>query len=137
MRVVVDTSVLVSAVFRDRVPQDVLLYIAVHPEIEWIASEAILAEYEAVLKRAKFALPPVLVRKWMDLLRALTVPVSTPQDIEFPRDPTDSKFIVCALTAAADFLITSDRDFEAARSVLQTEVISVGSFKRRVCDGAG
>jgi uncharacterized protein len=34
-----DTNVLVSAILRDRVPEDVLLFIIETSEFEWIASE--------------------------------------------------------------------------------------------------
>ena len=37
MRVVVDTNVLVSAVLRDRIPQEVILFITAHEDVEWIA----------------------------------------------------------------------------------------------------
>lgn len=53
MKIVVDTNVLVSAILKDKVPEDVLLFIIDTPEFDWVASEDILAEYKEVLSRKK------------------------------------------------------------------------------------
>jgi predicted nucleic acid-binding protein len=45
MRVVVDTNVVVSAILRDRLPEQILLFIINRPDFEWIASPEILTEY--------------------------------------------------------------------------------------------
>lgn len=51
MKILIDTNVLVSAVLRDRIPEQVVLYIADRPELfDWVVSIAILAEYKAVVE---------------------------------------------------------------------------------------
>lgn len=57
MRVVIDTNVVVSAILKDRKPQEVILFVRRRPEFEWIASTEILAEYMEVIRRKKFNLP--------------------------------------------------------------------------------
>lgn len=57
MKIVVDTNILISAILKDKVPEDVLLFIMDTPDMEWIASAEILAEYKEVLSRKKFHLP--------------------------------------------------------------------------------
>lgn len=49
MRIIADTNLLVFAVLRDRDPELVIQFIVDNPEFEWIASQAILSEYEEVL----------------------------------------------------------------------------------------
>jgi len=49
-------------------------------------------------------------------------------EIDFPRDQKDAKFIACALSANADFLITGDRDFTEVQSLENTLIISVPLF---------
>jgi predicted nucleic acid-binding protein len=45
MKILVDTNVFVSAVLRDRIPEQVVFYVADHPEsFDWVVSTAILAE---------------------------------------------------------------------------------------------
>jgi predicted nucleic acid-binding protein len=42
MRVVVDTNVLISAAFRDCLPEDVIMFLVARPDFEWIATEKIM-----------------------------------------------------------------------------------------------
>jgi predicted nucleic acid-binding protein len=61
VKVVVDSNVVVSAILKDRVPEQVLQFILQHSEMEWIATDEIVNEYLAVLARPKFAIPqPIL-----------------------------------------------------------------------------
>lgn len=134
MKVIVDTNVLVSAALKDRDPETVIRWIAGRPDCDWLITSAILEEYRGVLARPKFGLPPDLIAEWSALLNAATTLVSGEKPILFPRDPADSKFIACALMADADFLITGDHDFAAARKLMNTRIVSVALFKRLVCD---
>lgn len=45
MKVVIDTNVLVPAALRDRGPERVVLFVAEHPDIEWVVSDEITEEY--------------------------------------------------------------------------------------------
>ncbi len=56
MKVLIDTNVLVAAL-KDKDPEAVILFVVEQPDFEWIVSADILAEYKAVLSRAKFDLP--------------------------------------------------------------------------------
>ena len=50
--------------------------------------------------------------------------------VDFPRDRKDAKFLACALATDADFLLTGDKDFEEAKNLGKTRIISVSLFKR-------
>lgn len=58
IKVVIDTGIVVSAAFRDRVPEEIILFITGQDEFEWIVSTDILEEYNEVLTREKFGLTP-------------------------------------------------------------------------------
>ena len=76
MRILVDTNVLVSAILKDKTPEEIILYLIDHSEseIEWVASRDILQEYKEVLSRKKFNLPVPILEKWMKVLdKALTI----------------------------------------------------------------
>ena len=115
MKVLIDTNVLVSAALKDRIPEDVILFVVSHADMQWLVSPGILAEYKAVLSRSKFGLPQEIRNKWFDLLDTFTTVVAADVALEFPRDRQDAKFLACALAADADFLITGDRDFTEAQ----------------------
>jgi putative PIN family toxin of toxin-antitoxin system len=133
MRVIVDTNVVVSAILCDRLPEKILLFIIANPDFEWVASAEILAEYREVLRRPKFALPEPILQKWEDRLRSAVAEWSVTIPAFFPRDIKDAKFLACALTADADFLITGDRDFSEARKFGRTKIVSVSQFNKFVC----
>ena len=136
MKVLIDTNVLVSAALKDRVPEEVILFVVSHADVQWIVSPDILAEYKAVLSRSKFGLPQEIRNKWFDLLDTCTTVVAADIAIEFPRDRQDAKFLACALAADANFLITGDRDFTEAQKLINTTIISVSLFKKLVVDTA-
>jgi putative PIN family toxin of toxin-antitoxin system len=136
MKVVIDTNVLVSAALKDRIPEEVILFIAAHGDMQWIVSPEILAEYKEVLSRSKFGLPQEIRRKWFDLLDTFTTVIEVNTTIDFPHDRQDAKFLACALAVQADFFVTGDRDFSQAQKLVNTMIISASLFKKLVCDTA-
>ena len=114
MRVVIDTNVLVSAALKDRDPEAVITWVVAHPDWLWLVTPEILAEYQGVLSRPKFGLPKELLDRWFA--------------------QKDAIFLACAIAAQADYLITGDRDFTAARKLTTTTILPVSQFKRLVCD---
>jgi uncharacterized protein len=133
MRVLIDTNVVVSAALKDRIPEQIIRFIASQPNIQWIASAEIVAEYKAVLGRAKFALPIDLLHRWFTLFDALVAVVPVRTIVDYPRDQKDAKFLACALAAEADFLVTGDRDFSGATKFGHTTIVSVSQFNRLIC----
>ena len=130
MKVVVDTSVLVSAAFRDRTPEEVILFVTGQDAFHWIVSGEILAEYQEVLSRPKFDLSEEILNHWIEILESSTVEIDVDLEIDFPRDRKDAKFIACALAAQANFFITGDHDFNEAQQMMNTAIISVTRNKR-------
>ena len=135
MKVVIDTNVLVSAAWRDKSPEAVVIWIANQDDWEWIVSREILVEYQEVLRREKFNLSVEVIEKWDYILTNLTTLVDVNVEVEFPRDQKDAKFLACALAADADYLITGDADFGEALKLTQTTIIPVSMFKRIIVDG--
>lgn len=134
MKVVIDTNVLVSAAWRDKSPEAVVLWVAFQDDWEWVVSEEILDEYRDVLRRDKFSLAPQVIEKWEYIVTNLTVLVDVDLPLEFPRDQKDAKFLACALVSDADYLITGDADFTEALKLTNTTIISVSLFKQLMMD---
>lgn len=128
MKVVIDTSVLVSAVLKDRLPEKVILWCIANPDVRWLVSPAILAEYQGVIRRPKFALPDETLEWWLELLVSDTVPVFPEIAIDFPRDRKDAPFLECALAGQADYLLSGDGDFTDAASLIPSQIITVRKF---------
>lgn len=134
MKVVIDTNVLLSAALKDRDPETVILFIVSRPDVSWIASKEIIAEYRDVLGRDKFALSEEIKQKWFSVLESIIEIVPVESSLEFPRDQKDAKFIACAISSGADFLISGDKDFSEAKKLLATSILSVAQFKTLVCE---
>ena len=132
MRVVVDTNVVVSAILRDKLPETILLFLIARSDFEWVASPEILKEYREVLHRPKFGLPDSVLSKWDAQFQSTILELPVEISVSFPRDVKDAKFLACALAADADFLITGDRDFDAATKIGRTKIISVSQFDKFV-----
>lgn len=132
MKVLVDTNVLVSAVWRDRKPEAVILWLIAHPDWQWLVSAEIMEEYKEVLHRKKFAFPAETLQKWETLLDRDTHPVTVNTEVDFPRDQKDAKFLACALSNNADFFITGDGGVEEAYKIVNTTIISVSMFHQTI-----
>jgi putative PIN family toxin of toxin-antitoxin system len=128
MRVVIDTNVLVSAVIRDRLPEQVLLWSLGDDEVEWLVTPAVIAEYSAVIQRPKFALPAATVTWWLELLASDTRVIQPTVTLDFPRDRKDASFLICAASGNADYLITGDGDFSEAQALVAARILNARQF---------
>src|SRR6516225_9401932 len=103
MNVLIDTNVLLSAALRDKLPEQVVLYVATRDDFRWLVSPEILAEYNGVLRRPKFGLDQQVLKQWAELLAMRTVNIDSPPKVpDFPRDPKDAPFLAAAMAVRAD-----------------------------------
>ena len=134
MKVIIDTSIVVSAAIANKNPEAVILFVVANSDFEWVVSAEILAEYKEVLKRPRLKLTEAQHQRWVYLIDSVTTLIDVDVEVDFPRDRKDAKFLACAIAAEADFLITGDTDFNEAQTLLNTTIISLFLFKRLVCD---
>jgi len=129
MKVIIDTNVFISAVWRDKNPEAVILWICSQPDWQWMVSKEIKKEYKEVLRRKKFSFSPDVLKEWEQVIDENTTEIKVDENINFPRDQKDAKFLACALSSEADYMITGDKDFTEARQLVKTIIISVSTFK--------
>lgn len=134
MKVVIDTNVVVSAALKDRIPEEIILFITGNSDFDWVVSQEILSEYRHVLRRPRFNLPEEITQKWDTAFDTFARLVEVDLSVNFSRDQKDAKFLACALATDAEFLITGDRDFSEATKLNHTTIISASLFKKLVCD---
>ena len=126
LQLVIDTNILVSAALKDKKPEQVVLWVA--SECEWIISDDILAEYQDVLQRKRLKINQQKRERFLNIVQDLTIRVEVDIAVDFPRDRKDAKFLACALSTQADYLITGDADYSEAPSLINTRIISVVEF---------
>jgi len=129
MRVVLDTNTLISALlFSGTASRLVPLWQS--GEITPLLSKAMLQEYLQVLTYPKFRLSDQEIRglleeevlpfvKTIEVRKRLTV---------VRRDPDDNKFLECAVTGGAKYLVTGDRDLLELDSYRGISIVTAGEF---------
>lgn len=128
IRAVSDTNVLVSALISPSGNEALLLLAVKQGLVRPCFSPAVLKEYSEVLARPKFAFSPdeitaliALLQRQGDLLHPALLSGISP-------DPKDDKFLACALTAQADFLVTGNKKDFPKDQLGATQVVSAGEL---------
>ena len=128
IRAVIDTNVLVSGLISPS-GYEALIILACHQGlVRPCFSEDIIAEYEGVLARPKFAFPSdqidalmVMLRDKGELVEPVGVSAASP-------DPGDTRFLSCASAARADFLVTGNKRHFPDGLYGATYVVSAGEL---------
>ena len=129
MKVVIDTNILVSAALKNKVPEEAILCVAFNLDYTWLVSTEIIEEYQSVLNRKKLNINPDRCKRFQQYVQDLTTLIVVNNTIEFERDRKDAKFLACATAGKADLLITGDKDFSEAQTLVATKIILVSQFK--------
>ena len=108
MKVVIDTNVVVSANLSDDGPPAAILDLAANKIILTCVSPAILAEYEAILRRPRFKLDPSHVARSLAVIRKTSRLIRPTRKLIVVEDEPDNRFLECAAAASADFIITGN-----------------------------
>lgn len=125
-KVVLDTSVLVSGLLGgSSVP---VLESWRREEFILVVSPEIYREYESVLKRPKFGLPPSLVDELLSFVRQRSHWVEPDAELEIVRDPSDDKFVEAALSGGANTIVSSDRDLLDLKEAEGIPIVSPWEF---------
>ena len=136
LRLVLDTSVIVSALLRPRsTPR--LAFDAATARSKVLVSAATIAELDDVLRRPKFN-KYVSEDQRLEFLAALVQSaemVEITESIRECRDPKDDKFLELASSGNANFLLTGDADLLALHPFRGTAIISPADFLSTIASG--
>jgi uncharacterized protein len=108
LRLVIDTNILVSAALKPHgLPRTVLILAITKPARLYISRE-ILAEYSEVLARPEFKIRKGLRQQFVQLIKNRGQLVRPTRALQVAKDVDDNKFLACADSAGADYLITGN-----------------------------
>jgi uncharacterized protein len=135
MKVVLDTNVMISAIFWKGSP-NLILRLAEKGLITLITSQNILAELAGVLGRKKFIpylrqanyTPQSLVAKFSQLSQVI-VPIQ--QVTGVVADPDDDKFLACALAAEAEAIISGDQHLLKLKQFASIPILTPSQFLKQ------
>lgn len=131
LRLVIDTNVVISAALRPDGLHRTVVLLAISKPARWYVSEAIMAEYRAVMARPELKIRKRLRQQLLQLLKNRTRMIIPSRLYQVTSDPADNMFVECADTARADYLVTSNlRHFPPFWK--KTKVINSREFLRIV-----
>lgn len=128
MRVVLDTNVVMSAVFFRGHPLKILEAWK-ERRIELVVSDDILLEYEEIADRLSCRYPGVDVHPWISFIRenAIRMDVSAPYPAVC-EDADDDAFVACALASGATVICSGDRHLLAVDGHQGLEILVPKQF---------
>ena len=109
MRIVIDTNVLISAIFFGGPPLQVLQTV-ISRQNESYVSPDIWDEYRDVIDRISGKYPPRLRQQLVNEILMLFKVIIPSSEIRVCRDPDDDKFISCAIDAHCKYIVSGDKD---------------------------
>jgi putative PIN family toxin of toxin-antitoxin system len=128
MRVVVDTNVFISAIFKATSVPAVALSL-IHRDDTLLRSADTEAELRAVLARPRFA--PYLTASatdWLNHTLSHAELVSVEQRINLCRDAKDNKFLELAHAGRADLIVSGDADLLELNPFRNIPIINPAAF---------
>jgi putative PIN family toxin of toxin-antitoxin system len=129
IRVVLDTNVLISALlFKGEVSRIVGLW--QKGKITPVISKETFDELRTVLEYPKFSLSRVEIKSMIahEILPFFEV-INVGEHIKGAcRDPEDDKFISCAISANADYIVTGDKDLSHLKEYQSIRIIHASDF---------
>lgn len=110
IRVVLDTNVIISGLLSaDSLPA-AILDLAMQGKITVAFSHPILTELDQVLRRPRFGFEPRKIGSFLVLFKSRSKLVSPKKSLNIcQNDFSDNRFLECAETAKAEFLITGNK----------------------------
>jgi putative PIN family toxin of toxin-antitoxin system len=127
MRVVLDTNVLISALFWGGAPRR-MVDLAAAGHFQAVTSPELLAELEAVLA-GDFGVPQDKLELVLRDILSYAEVVTAVEEPELPvRDLADVKVIACAVAGRADCIVTRDQDLLSLPLVGAIRILSVRDF---------
>mgnify|MGYP002520924858 FL=1 len=132
MRAVLDTNVVMSAIFFGGMPLKIVRA-AFSKRVRLVASRAVVSEYREVAERLHEQFPSVNYRRPLSILESkLTVvrPMALGETV--CRDPDDDAVIACALGGKAKVICSGDGDLLALDGFRGLEIMDPSDFCERM-----
>lgn len=130
MRAVLDTNVVMSAIFFGGTPLKIVRA-AFAKKVELVATKAVLSEYREVAERLRSQFPAVNHRRSLAILESrLTIVRPLPPGDTGCRDPDDDAILACALGGKAKLICSGDGDLLSLNGLRGLEIMRPADFCR-------
>lgn len=126
MKILIDTNILISALFFGKFPKEFLNEV-LNESFEICINDKIFAEYEKTIAKKiskKKILDEFLYKKFLSEVRFF----ESISDLKICRDPDDDKFINCAIDAKAIYIVSGDNDLLTLKNFAGIEIVTAREF---------
>jgi len=137
MKVVLDTNVFISAFLWQRNAKEIF-NLAKEKKFQICATKEILNEFEKVLKYPKFSKklksiskePSQIINEFLEIVklypsRKFKTPI-------IKEDPTDDKFLICALSSKASFIVSGDKHLLKLKNFQSIPILTPTQFLKQL-----
>ena len=127
-KVVLDTNVVISSFFGGHAQAIINLWL--EGKFQLCLSAAIMAEYRAIL--AEHVSPDYLgfIIETLEMASNVSQLAELPQLSVIAEDPSDNRFLECALAAKADYLVSGDHHLLQLVEFKGTKIVPPAEFMR-------
>ncbi len=135
-KIVLDTNVLVSALISRSYPYKIIYECVFEQKVLAYLSDAIFAEYEAVLARPKFAKFPNFKANAQSMLSDLEEVAGFYEPtfrLKIIKDEADNRFLELALVAQAEFPVTGNTNHFDFSEYQGVKIVSSRFFYENYC----
>lgn len=132
MRVVLDTNVVMSALFFGGYPLKIVRSVF-SKKVELVATQAVLSEYREVAERLHFQFPLINYRRPLAMLESKIIIVRGVK-LQKPicHDPDDDVIISCAIGGKAKIICSGDNDLLSINGKHGLEILKPSVFCERM-----
>ncbi len=134
MRIVVDTNIVMGGLINpDRSSSGQVIRLWLKGEVEVLVSRAIQGEYLDIFSKMRFGHPEAVKRREKGLHALLEKARPVEPGVRFdciPEDPADNRFLECAVSGGACYLVTQDRHLLGLTEFRNVRILTAGDFMR-------
>ena len=127
IRVVIDTNVIISALYFSRGNPWRIVVLAIEGNIQNITSEFILGEVRHVLEK-KFLWQPREIENAISKIETFSEKVSPKKHLTVIPYAPDNRILECALVGEADFIISGDRHLTDLHEYQGLTIVNPATF---------
>lgn len=137
MRIILDTNVYISGIFFAGPPYQILKAWK-YSTVKLVISQEILDEYRNVAEELSVKFHEIDISDILNLTAIDSEIIDVPSSIEIiiPEDPSDDKFIHCALAGNVKIIVSGDQHLLKVSGYKGIEIIKPRDFVDRLLDNS-
>ena len=127
MKIVVDTNIIISAIFYGGRPLECIEMIR-NGVFNACVSQEILDEYLEIFQRFSLKYPDKFPKIQLNEITEHMIKITPVSKINVCRDPDDNKFIECAVDGHCIYIVSGDKDLLAVKNFNDIEILTLHEF---------